>query len=246
MSVFNDPTRLLMPLVKITAHDAVGGTKSAEIGDILVPYEMSSLKSSYSNCIKSNKTAGGDGTITKFNYSEPSEMGITLLLDDTTYSNIVAYGMPNNLKPDSIDKIIGKLLKICHSIDGKSHQPYFVRITPLQMPMVSGPSGGFGGFLSSMNIKNDIVDMLGNRVKAKVELAFTESKSAEASDKQIGYSSPDLTHILQTYSGDTLANKVNEIYGNPRFVHAVAEMNSFNTVRRIKVGGSVKFPPLDR
>lgn len=245
MSFVNDPTRALVPLVKIAAYNKVSGSMANLVDSVVVPYDMSSLKSSYSNCIKSDKTSAGDGAIGRFNYSEPSTMNLKVLLDDTTYSNIIAFGLPAMLIPDSVDKIIKKLFTMCHAISGDEHQPHFVRVTPLQMPMVKGPHSGFGGFVSSMEISNDIVDMLGNRMKATVDIAFTECKDAKTSDKDIGRSSPDLTHILQTVAGDKLVSKVNRIYGEARYVHAVAEANEFNTVRRLKVGGAVKYPPLE-
>lgn len=245
MSLFNDPTRILVPVVKIAAFKKVGGGVADLVDSIVAPYDMPSLTSKYANCINADKTAGGDGAVGRFNYSEPSEMALKLLLDDTTYSNLVAYAMPAALIPDSVDKLVTKLFSMCHAIDGDSHQPYFIRVTPLQMPMVNGPSGGFGGFLKSMEVKNEIVDMLGSRVKAKVDLNFTECKTAENSAKAIGRSSPDLTHDLQTYAGDKLINKVKGIYGSSQYVHAVAEFNQLNTVREITPGRSIKFPPLE-
>ena len=245
MSFVNDPTRLLSPLVKITSYDTIGGSVSNKLDSVFVPYDMKALKSTYTNCVKPQKTSGGDGGIVTFNYSEPSEMNIKLLLDDTTYSNEIAFALPPKLIPDSVDSIIKTLLKMC-AIDGEQHRPPFIRVTPLQMALRKGPHTGFGGFISSVEISNDIVDSFGNRVKATVDLKFMECKSAKQSDTEIGRSSPDLTHIYQTFGGDKLVNKVNKTYGEPDYVHSVAEANGLNTVRHLKVGGSVKFPPLDR
>ncbi len=246
MSFVNDPTRLLVPLVKITAYSKVSGSIADQVDSVMVPYDMTSLKSGFANCVKSDAASGGDGAVASFNYTEPSEMQLKLLLDDTTYSNIAAFGLPANLIPDSVDKVIQQLITMCVTIDGDSHQPNFVRVTPLQMPMVKGPGSGFGGFVSSLEVTNDIVDMLGNRMKATVDIKFTECKDAKTSDKEIGRSSPDLTHIIQTFAGDKFVDRVNRIYGEPRFVHSVAEFNELNTVRRLKVGDSVKYPPLDQ
>lgn len=99
---------------------------------------MPSLTTHYTNDIRSAKTAGGDGAVNQFNFSEPSEMKLRLLLDDTTYANAVAYLMPSNTIPDGVDAIVEKLLTMCHAIDGKTHQPYFIRVTPMQMPLVKG------------------------------------------------------------------------------------------------------------
>lgn len=245
MSFVNDPTRLISPLVKITSYDTINGTIANQIDSVLVPYDMKALKSTYTNCVKPGKTSGGDGSILDFKYTEPSEISLKLLLDDTTYSNIVAFALPANFIPDSVDNVIETLLTMC-AIDGELHRPRFIRVLPLQMPLVSGPHSGFGGYLSSMEISNDIVDSLGNRMKATVDLKFMECNDAQTSDKKIGRASPDLTHIYQTFAGDKLVNKVSKNYGEPDYVHSVAEANGLNTVRHLKVGGSVKFPPLDR
>ncbi|MEI8634199.1 hypothetical protein P4S72_23445 [Vibrio sp. PP-XX7] len=232
-------------MVKIAAYNKVGGGVAALMDWIVAPYEMSSLVSQHSNCVKQEKTAGGDGAVAKFNYSEPSEIKLKLLLDDTTFTNLVAYVLPANLIPDNVDSTIKTLLDHGPRLMATRTNP-FVRVTPLQMPLVAGAGSGFGGFLTHVAVNNDIVDGLGNRVKASVDLTFMQVKTAEASNKEIGRSSPDLTHILQTYGGDTLVNKVQAIYGDPQFVHAVAEYNDLSTIRQITPGDSVKFPPLDR
>ncbi|SHO56464.1 CIS tube protein [Vibrio quintilis] len=245
MSVFTDPTRAFIPSVNIAAYKKIGGGTADLVSSVLVPYDMPSLTTHYTNDIRSAKTAGGDGAVNQFNFSEPSEMKLRLLLDDTTYANAVAYLMPSNTIPDGVDAIVEKLLTMCHAIDGKTHQPYFIRVTPMQMPLVKGPHSGFGGFLSSMEIRNEIVDSLGCRVKATVDLSFTECKTAKESEKEIGRSSPDLTHELQTFGGDKLVNHVNQIYGSPEYVHSVAEFNQLNSIRALKPGKTVKYPPLE-
>jgi hypothetical protein len=246
MSLANDPARALVPSVKIAAYSKIDGGRGNLVDSVVVPYEMSSLISSYSNCIEPEKTAAGSGSVTKFNYSLPSQIKLTLLLDDTTCFNSVAYLMSASDISDSVDKIIEKLMAMCQVIVGEEHRPHFIRVTPMQMPLVKGPTGGFGGLLSNMSIKNEIVDLLGNRVKATVELTFTECQSAKAADKSVGRSSPDLTHEMQIIGGDRLVNKVQRIYGSGEYVHAVAEYNQLDSIRELIPGQTIRFPPLDR
>ena len=246
MSIVNDPTRLFLPMMKVTGYSKIERGVGDAIGSVTLPYDPKNMESEFVNCICDHNTIGGESGESSFKKSNSSEIEVTFLLDDTTFSNIVAFGLPNNLIPDSVDKSIKSLLKICHSVDGKIHEPPYLTLKPLSMPLVNTAAGGFSGRLMSLKIQNEIVDMLGNRIKAQVKCRFKECLS----DKQIksitGKSSPDLTHVFQVKTGDRLTSIANNIYGDAEFVSSVAEFNELDTIRKMNVGAFMKYPPMER
>ncbi|CAM3838940.1 hypothetical protein VA7868_02336 [Vibrio aerogenes CECT 7868] len=238
MMYYIDPT---VPMVHIAAYKKVDGGSGDLVGSIHVPYQKSSLVVDYQNCIHPEITATGSGSVTHFSHSEPSCLKLTLLLDNTIITT------PEDLlTPDRIDNTIKTLIGLSHTIAGSEHRPHFIRVIPMMMPLDSNPTGGFGGFLSDMTIKNEIIDSFGNRIKASVDLTVTECHSLETANKLTNRSSPDLTHELQMVDGDHLVNRVQRIYGSGEYVHAVAESNQLNSIRELTPGQWIRFPPLDR
>ena len=75
------------------------------------------------------------------------------------------------------------------------------------------------------------------------------AKSAELSYEELDrvtVGSPDLTHVRQVFAGENLVNKSRQIYEDPGYYLALAQYNELDSVRELKVGKSLTFPPLDR
>ena len=246
MSLFKDPTRALTPLMQLNSYKKIERGAANLTGTLYLPYDPQGMDSTFENCISEDTSISGESGSSSFKKAKSSDLKVSFLLDDTTYSNIVAYALPNMMIPDSADKIIKKLLDMCQAVDGVIHEPPYVTLKAFMMPMVNAVGGGFNGRLTSMTIKNEIVDLLGSRVKAKVDCTFKECLSDAQIKKQTGRSSPDLTHILQTLAGDRLTSKVNNIYGDPMYVYGVAKHNNLNSVRQLNIGEPLEFPPLER
>ena len=77
------------------------------------------------------------------------------------------------------------------------------------------------------------------------DLAKSAELSYEELDRVTG-GSPDLTHVRQVFAGENLVNKSLQIYEDPGYYLALAQYNELDSVRELKVGKSLTFPPLDR
>ncbi|MGR6873106.1 CIS tube protein [Pseudomonas sp. HK3] len=179
MSFINDPTRAFSPILKVTAFSDIEMT--SEQGSLLLPYDASTMESSFSNVICQPKTIDATNGGGDFKGSNPSDLKINFLLDDTTYSNLIAFALPSMLIPDRVDMLIKKLIELCHTKNEATEQPNYVRLKPFGMALLDSPGGGFNGRLLSMNIKNDLVNLTGDRVKARVECVFKEKAQAATS-----------------------------------------------------------------
>lgn len=176
MSFVNDPTRAFSPILKLTAFSDIEMTK--EQGSIILPYDASSMESNFTNIICEPKTIDATNGGGDYKGSKASDFKINFLLDDTTYSNIIAFALPSMLIPDRVDVLIKKLIELCHSKNETTKQPNFIRLKPFGMPLLDSPGGGFNGRLLSMNIKNELVNLTGDRVKARVNCVFKEKAQA--------------------------------------------------------------------
>lgn len=246
MSFVSDPTRLLTPLMQLTAYKKIERGAGDKVSTLLIPYDAESMASSFMNKVCDTNVIGSASGSSAFQKSSASTLDITFVLDDTTYSNLVAFALPPVLIPDSVDKIIKKLLELSHSIAGSTHEPYYLTLKPLNMPLVNSPAGGFRCRLTTIQVENKIINLLGNRVKAYVKCSFKECLSKKQMDASTKKNSPDLTHVRQVFSGENLPLKSYRIYEDPAYYLALAEYNGLDSFRDLEVGKPLVFPPLER
>lgn len=246
MSFIADPTRLLTPLMKITSYKKIARGAGDKISSLILPFDAENFTGTFENKICTNKGVNSSSGNTQHQKAKDSTLDISFVLDDSTYASAVSFVLPAMLIPDSVDKLIKKLLKLTHSVNGKIHEPPFLILQPLNMPLVNSPGGGFRCQLTSLKVENKIVDLLGNRVKAVAKCSFKEVLSKKQRDANDKKTSPDLTHVLQVYDGDNLPYKSHDIYEDPSYYVALAEYNDLDSLRDLEVGTPLTFPPLER
>ncbi len=179
MSFINDPTRAFTPILKLTAFSDIEMTD--EQGSLILPYDASAMESSFTNIICEPKVIDATNGGVVYKGTKSSDLKINFLLDDTTYSNIVAFALPSMLITDRVDVMVKKIIELCHSVNETTKQPNYIRIKPFNMPLLDTPGGGFDGRLLTLRVKNEIVNLTGDRVKARVECTFKEKVQAVAS-----------------------------------------------------------------
>lgn len=140
------------------------------------------------------------------------------------------------IKGASIDEMITELKKIVYDYDGDSHEPAVVKVT--------WGSNNFKGRLLSMNTKFTLFDKAGSPLRAEIELEFSEFLTLKEIEAKANKHSPDLTHIIEVKSGDTLPNLCNKVYKDPSYYIQVARINGLSSFCRLKPGTRLVFPPL--
>lgn len=179
MSLINDPTRAFSPMMKVSAFEDIQRTKAK--GSVTIPYDTTVMEAKFETILTGDKSLSKQGGNNNYEGAKSSELKVTFLLDDTTFANPVAFALPPAMIADNVDKTIKKLLDLCHTEQklGEESGPYYLSLKPLDMPLLDSPGGEFKGRLQSMNIKTELVNILGDRIKAKVECVFKESLSPE-------------------------------------------------------------------
>ncbi len=230
MSLFSDPTRILVPTIKLTKKD-----KSS----ISLPYDPESLDISFQNCVHEDKSMSASSGAIHFAAEKSSALKVTFILDDTTFSNLVAYVLPKSRISDSVDNSI-KVLQ------GISNEHEKVNIQALNMPLMGSPSGSFNGLLTSMKVKTELVDSFGNRVKAKVECSFTHSMTeAERKKSSSGVPMSNSKAMLIKVGAKLAAIAFSQL-GSVALAAPLAAANGMNSVRKSKPGSTLVVPAADK
>ncbi len=207
-----------------------------------VMYNPSTLTSSYTSSFRAPRGTGAAAPLkSPWLKSHGKRLSITLVFDGT---NVSSYGYEllfGNVR--SVADWIKGFLELCYDIQGKTHEPTYLRLT--WGSGVLGPDG-FECRLASANISYSAFDRDGSPLHASVAAEFVEALDPEKEYNRLQLSSPDLSHQRVVRAGDTLPQLCREIYGTPDHYLRVAEVNQLDDFRRLQPGTKLIFPPYDR
>lgn len=168
----------------------------------------------------------------KFNQYERKVISLPKIILDTTGA------IPKDLWPmdGTIENMVEQLRKVVYTFDGNKHEP----------PIVTLSWGSYVGDvrLNKMNSKYTLFDVHGAPLRAEIELEFSEFLTFKEIEAKANKHSPDLTHIIEVKSGDTLPNLCNKVYNDPSYYMQVARINGLSSFCRLKPGTRLVFPPL--
>ncbi len=176
------------------------------------------------------KGIGQQGTNAKFGATEPEELKLDFIFDNTGAVE------GNMLQGTKVSKQVEDFLKTVYTMDGDIHKPRFLKLAWGQQLV-------FPCVLVSLEVNYTLFSKEGDALRAKVSASFlnhlAEEKRLQLEDK----SSPDLTHIRTVVASDRLDNLTNGIYGDPKYLVQVARANGMTSFRRLKTGDKIEFPP---
>lgn len=140
--------------------------------------------------------------------------------------------------PDSKSVVeqIDSLKNVTYHYNGKKHEPEIV--------LIKWGSFIFVGRLTNLNVNYTLFSSEGKPLRAVVSLSFIRYTSVEEQAKEAKQSSPDLTHVIEFKSGDSLPLLCHEIYQDSSYYMEVARHNNLESFRNIKPGTQLYFPPL--
>ena len=212
-----------------------------------LPFKAESLKLSMANQIECDCTINSVSGGGQYQGGEPAVVDVTFLYDTTIYDDIATFTAGPLLdKNRDLKKQLKTLMDTVYSMDGKVHESRFLILKWGEMPLGNSKGGGFYCRLKKMDVNFTLVGGDGKPLVAEVSCRFIEHLSDKAQEKMEDKSSPDLTHIRQVLVNDSLPYKTWDIYKDPRYLVDVARVNGLDTFRRLKVGQSLIFPPLEQ
>jgi len=180
--------------------------------------------------IKSNKKEplGNAGSDARFSGVRPETVGFDIVIDGT---GVVDPGDSPDVKIQ-----VQELKDVVYTYDGTTHAPNHVRL--LWGSLI------FFGTLDSMSVEYTLFKPSGEPLRAKVKLTFSGFVSKEEESLRASRSSPDLDHIIEVKSGDTLPLLCYRVYQDSTYYAEVAKVNNILNFRDLSPGDRLHFPPL--
>lgn len=202
------------------------GTVSIKGEKFEVMLNPGSYKHVQSICYNKTKAIGDVGQEAKFFARGNDKVSFDIVIDGTGVVDA----------PFDVKTQVMQLNSIIYKYDGINHQPNPVRL--LWGTLI------FFGRLESITHDYTLFKPTGEPLRAKIALSFTGFMSKEEQALKANKSSPDLTHIIQVKSGDTLPLLCYKIYKDSSYYLEVARINNMTSFRDIKPGTALSFPPL--
>lgn len=174
---------------------------------------------------------GSSGKQLKYEYSEPEEISVEFLFDNT--------GIIDGKPRDSIAADLKRFRQVLVEYKGDAHEPRHFKL-------VWGENSIFKGRVTELAITYKLFRPDGTPIRATAKVTFKSSIEEQKRAAKENKSSPDLTHMRKVKRGDTLPLMCQQIYGDSRYYLQVAQLNRLDNFRALQPGSTLLFPPVDR
>jgi len=184
---------------------------------------------------------GSAGRDPKFTSTGPQELKLEFILDGT--GTMEGYVEVKKKGEDvlylSVHEQLEAFLKCVYDYDGEIHGPRYLIVfwgSEIKFPCV----------LTNLDINHTLFDPKGFPVRVRLNATFMGyiTPASQAALKRI--SSPDLTHYRKVKQDDRLDLMTFQIYNDPKYFLQVAKANGLSTVRKLRTGADIYFPPFDK
>ncbi|MBO9634486.1 MAG: LysM peptidoglycan-binding domain-containing protein [Chitinophagaceae bacterium] len=185
--------------------------------------------------LDSRRGHGNNGTDVRFKSTVPEEMKLEFVLDGTGTME----GYVDQYKKMTVHDQLQKFLDCAYDFDGDIHRPRFLIV-------FWGSEINFRCVLSNLDINYTLFNPNGTPLRVKITATFLNYKAREERLAEERRSSPDLTHYRKVKQGDRLDLLTFSIYNDPKYLMQVAKANQLSTIRKVKPGTELYFPPFDK
>lgn len=185
---------------------------------------------------------GNQGTDPRYASTAPEELKLDFIFDGTgAFENYKYTDAPNNpAEPDkSVRGQLRLFLDTVYHMEKETHRPNFLKIhwgQYLKFPCI----------LSSLDIQYTLFEANGEPLRAKISATFLNYLAKEEREALEKKKSPDLTRVRAVKAGDRLDLMTHETYNDVKYVLQVARFNNLPTLRRLKPGLQLAFPPVQK
>ena len=135
-----------------------------------------------------------------------------------------------------VTRRIKELKKIIGDYEPSKHEP------PARVKIIWGDEDPFVGRMDNMTVTYTLFHPSGVPLRAEILINFIEHNPYAVVSPQ----SPDLTHRRTIAQYDTLPLLTEAIYGDNTYAWQVAAANNLTHYRRLQVGQTLHFPPIER
>jgi LysM repeat protein len=205
-------------------------------------FNPESYSLSYENVYQKDQGINTSGRTAKYSLTKPEKLSLKLIFDDTGvadygYSGFATAALIGKLKgTQDIYKQVNRFLDLTTYMDGKSHEPKYLKITWGDLI--------FDCRLESVDVNYTLFNRSGQPIRAELDTVFIGDIQDSKRLKQENKNSPDLSHSRTVKGGDKLPLMAQEIYGDPAYYIELARANNLNNFRKLKTGTNIKLPPI--
>ncbi len=202
----------------------------------VAPINPESFTKSLRVSVDQQKGHGNEGTEIRYRSTAPEQLQLEFILDGTgTMENYS--GKTGDYSKVPVTLQLKDFLNCVYTIDGSIHRPNFLIV-------MWGSEVNFRCVLSNCDINYTLFQADGSPLRVKINATFLRHKSREEILAESKLSSPDLTHYRKVTQGDRLDNLSYTIYNDPGYLTELGYYNGLSTVRKLKPGTQLSFPPL--
>lgn len=208
-----------------------------------IPFEVmfnpNSISIRHENKFSNKKGVGTSGATKNYIYSFSDKVSLDLVIDGT---GVADFGIATLIGKGtaSVAEQVDKFLNLCFKMDGKIHEPKFLKIQ-----WGTGVLKNFDCVLQSVDIEYTLFDKNGASLHAILKTTFIRDVAPGKLPFLEGKNSPDLSHTRVVRSGDTLPLLSKEIYGSSQYYLRLAQVNNLDDFRNLTPGQELIFPPLE-
>ena len=198
-----------------------------------VLFNPASFAMRHENVFQGQQGINTSGRRARYAHTQASTLQFDLVLDGT--------GVVEGASKKSVAAQIQDLLELCFYMDGKIHEPKYLKIQ-----WGEGALKDFDCRLQALDIEYTAFDRNGTPLHATLKTTFVADLDPAKRVRQEGKNSPDLSHVRVVKAGDTLPLLAKEIYGAAHYYLRVAQANHLDDFRNLTPGQALIFPPLEK
>jgi len=178
---------------------------------------------------------GSQGTEVTFKSTAPEELRLEFVLDGTGTME----GYVEEYRQLNVHDQLQKFLKCAYDLDGDIPRPRFLIV-------FWGSEIDFRCVLSNLDISYTLFNPDGTPLRAKLTTTFLNYVAREERLARERRNSPDLTHYRTVKQGDRLDLMSFAIYNDPKYLLQVGKVNALSSIRNVRPGAALYFPPFDK
>jgi hypothetical protein len=231
------------PLLKVAIHSFSDRNYAATSEDpdrmFTIPINPESFTKNFKIELDQRRGHGEHGTDPRFKSTVPEQLRLDFVLDGTETMQGYIYPVEKKEQKIAVNHQIKALLSCVYDMKGEIHRPRFLKL-------FWGEDMKFPCILSNLDINYTLFNQNGTPLRAKISATFLNYLAQEARAARERQSSPDLTHYRKGKSGERLDWLSFKIYNDSKYFLQVAKANGLTSIRNLKPGLDIYFPPFDK
>ena len=222
-------------LSKLIIHSFEKNDFQKESHSFTTPINPETFKKTSHIELDTSRGHGQPGTSPVYKSTAPEELTIDFILDGTKTME----GYVKKYNEMEVTKQLKEFTQCVYQYEGKTHRPRFLIVQ-------WGSDMKFYCVLSHMDVNYSLFKPNGNPLRAKVTATFVKYQVPEKTFRLKRINSPDLTHCKTSKEGDRLDLMCFDTYDDSGLFLQVARANDLSTLRKIKAGNELYFPPINK